>query len=970
MGGVTEDVHADISVGGDVLGQIAVGNNIVQIREHHGNLVFRLPPDAKLNPTRRPQPTKATRRAPQEFFGRQAEISLLVAEAKAGRAVNVDGRPGIGRSALLRKVADDERLQSVEYLSSGSLTPDDATQVLFDAFYYCDYPVRLTPQQAKPWLQEVQASIIVDDVEAAIVDRLVDLAPHCGFVLAATTAPLEGVHSVQLSGLAPDDARTLFESGLGRALGPDEIDSADKLCILAENFPSRILQTAATARASHQALSALADRAWTSGVLPGASLTGDDLRLVDLLAAIPGMVMPESWLAELIDLPDTVARLARLVSGGFVKAVPGVGHGLVDLRTPTDEARTAVVEHAVRFAQAQRAQMREPGPMTEALKEVQADCTQRGNWQAVLDIGAVLDPVYAQSGRWDAWNDVLARMLNAARALGDRAAEARALHQLGTRELCLLGAGTAAGLLAVALRIRQMIGDSAGAAATQHNISVIPSITAPTTDHLDHRQPAVRRIPRPKVAAAVAGTALMIVATTTVAVTLTNYTPAVSFDPTGLTFAAQPVSTPSSTFKVDLVNAGEATAHITAPRTAGSDATDFGVTATTCGAELPIGQHCTTTVAFTPLAQGERTALLEVDIAEGHSVAHVSLAGTGSPPTGVILDPTSLDFGDRFVATTSVTETLGLTMPGAGAPALGQVTVEGLDRTDYTLVNNTCTSQGLPSGGSCTVGVRFAPRAVGPRDARVQIMATDGSILAAAPVHGVGMPPPTRTGPTQAPAPGPTRVAVPDLIGKSVAGANQVLVAAGLRAQIMMRESNQSVAVDTVLRSAPGAGTEVDAGTLIGLVVSSGPANCVVPNVVNTPVANALTTLKSVCDISGSAEKVLSGEVSNGTVISTNPSSGATIAKGGSVQLVVSKGGVKVPNVVGMYPDEAQKAVTDAGLRAGHVGEGDVENRVSATRPAVGTLVEPNSTVQLDFNSDVPAPTPPTASPGHSINGG
>ena len=74
-----------------------------------------------------------------------------------------------------------------------------------------------------------------------------------------------------------------------------------------------------------------------------------------------------------------------------------------------------------------------------------------------------------------------------------------------------------------------MIGDSAGAAATQHNISLIPSITAPATDH---GQPTPRRGPRPKVAAAVAGTALMILATTTVAITLISYTPAVSFDPT------------------------------------------------------------------------------------------------------------------------------------------------------------------------------------------------------------------------------------------------------------------------------------------------------------------------------------------------------------------------------------------------------------------------------------------------------
>ena len=155
--------------------------------------------------------------------------------------------------------------------------------------------------------------------------------------------------------------------------------------------------------------------------------------------------MPESWLSELIDLPDTVARLDQLVSGRLVKALPDVvqaadsEHQRTRLAPPWSSTLSGSHKRTVRRYH-NPADGRGP-------EEVQADCTQRGNWQAVLDIGAVLDPVYPQSGRWDAWKDVLAPMFTAARAVGDRAAEARALHQLGTRELCLLGVGAAAGLL-------------------------------------------------------------------------------------------------------------------------------------------------------------------------------------------------------------------------------------------------------------------------------------------------------------------------------------------------------------------------------------------------------------------------------------------------------------------------------------------------------------------------------------------
>jgi beta-lactam-binding protein with PASTA domain len=440
----------------------------------------------------------------------------------------------------------------------------------------------------------------------------------------------------------------------------------------------------------------------------------------------------------------------------------------------------------------------------------------------------------------------------------------------------------------------------------------------------------------------------------------------VSFDPTGLTFPAQPVSTPSSTFMVDLVNAGQATAHITAPRTAGPNATDFGVTATTCGAALPVGQHCSTTVAFTPLAEGKRTALLEVDVAEGGSVARVSLAGTGSQPTGVVVDPTSLDFRERIVGTTSATKTLTLTMPATGAYPLGQLTVEGPSRADYTLVNNTCPSQGLPSAGSCVVDVQFTPRTAGPRDARIQLIAVDGSIMAAAPLRGVGTPPPTSTGP----APGPTLVTVPDLVGNNVASVGQVLAAAGLRVGTVEREPNESAAADTVLRSQPGAGTKVDAGTTVDIFASSGRASCVVPDVVNKPAENALAMIKSVCASTGSTKEVLSDAVPKDAVISTDPSSGATITKGGAIQLVVSKGGVRVPNVVGKYENDAGQTLTNAGLNAARVDPKDYENIVSSTSPAVGTLVEPSSKVKLIFQSAEPIPLPITTSPEQQISGG
>jgi Tol biopolymer transport system component len=74
---------------------------------------------------------------------------------------------------------------------------------------------------------------------------------------------------------------------------------------------------------------------------------------------------------------------------------------------------------------------------------------------------------------------VLDSLLSAARQTGDRASEAWALHQLGTREI---GAGArqqALDFLRRALNIRQELGDIVGIAYTQHNINFLVGPPAP-----------------------------------------------------------------------------------------------------------------------------------------------------------------------------------------------------------------------------------------------------------------------------------------------------------------------------------------------------------------------------------------------------------------------------------------------------------------------------------------------------------
>lgn len=946
MGGVEADVHAEVSVEGDVLGQLAIGNNILQIGSLHGDLVTVAQPGSIPNPVLRPPPVKVVPRRPDPFFGQRAESALLLAEARAGHAVAVEGSPGVGRSTLLRRVATDDALQSVAFLSEMRLSLDDAAQVLFDHFYHCDLPLRPTPAQARLLLQQVRATIVVDDIATDTARGLIDLAPNCGFVL-ATSSPVAGVRSLTVGGLAADEARALFEHSLGRALRPDEQSDADRLCMFAGNSPSRIVATAAMARASDQSLGELAEEVWASGASPDLQPTDADARLIDLLAAIPGLIMPESWLSELSHAPDVALRLRRWVTSGLVREFPDAGYQLVGSRTAPGDAREAVISHAVDIGRTQRGHIRRPCPMTDALQAVLADCTHHADWQAVLDIGAVLDPVYAQSGRWDAWRDVLAPMLNAARAVGNRAAEARALHQLGTRELCLLGTA-AAGLLAVALRIREMIGDTAGAAATRHNISQIPPAPAPDVGH----EPPPQTHSRPRLkAAAAAATALWTTVTIFVAIYLTYSTPSVSFATARLVFPDQPISTSGATQVATLVNNGQTTAHITMPRTVGTNAADFEVTATTCTAELPVGQPCDTTVAFIPTAEGTRTASLAVDVAEGGVVASASLAGTGSAPTGLIVNPPTLYFPEQAIGTAGQSQTITVTRRDPGTTMLGQTIVDGGAATAFGLVNDTCSGQVLTNAGPCTVDVQFVPKGPGPQVAHVQFVADNGSVAAGVSLQGAGVPRPV----TQ---PGPrSQVIVPQVVGKPIGTARVMLAAAGLRVGAVSDAPDDSTPAGQVVRSGPAPGTQVESGTAVDLVTSSGPPTCVVPDVAGQDLESAKSAIAATCAVVGAVTTKLTSESPANVVIRTVPPAGAEVTKGGAVRLVISKEGKRVPNVVGSYRGAAEDAIQGAGLSVGTITPADPsEARVIASSPAAGTPVEPGSNVNLTFEDLAPEP--------------
>lgn len=133
-------------------------------------------------------------------------------------------------------------------------------------------------------------------------------------------------------------------------------------------------------------------------------------------------------------------------------------------------------------------------------------------------------------------------------------------------------------------------------------------------------------------------------------------------------------------------------------------------------------------------------------------------------------------------------------------------------------------------------------------------------------------------------------VTVPSVIALSQAAATSALNAAGLVVGVVTMQSSPTVPVGHVIAQTPPAGSSVAAGSAVDLVVSSGPPQVVVPDVVGQGVSSATVALTGAGLVVGTVTHEVSTTVPFNVVISQAPAAGASVAAGSAVALVVSLG--------------------------------------------------------------------------------
>ncbi len=195
--------------------------------------------------------------------------------------------------------------------------------------------------------------------------------------------------------------------------------------------------------------------------------------------------------------------------------------------------------------------------------------------------------------------------------------------------------------------------------------------------------------------------------------------PVVTLNPTNVNFGNQNVGTTSAAQTVTLTNTGTISLTVSSITLTGTNASEFTET-NNCPASLAVNASCTLSMTFTPSANGARTASVGISDNAAGSPQPLLLSGTGvTPNPAVTLSPTSLNFGNQNVGTTSVTQPVKLTNTGTLAMTITGITLTGTNASDFAETNNCPAS--LAVNASCTISATFTPSATGARTGNVSI---------------------------------------------------------------------------------------------------------------------------------------------------------------------------------------------------------------------------------------------------------
>jgi hypothetical protein len=143
-----------------------------------------------------------------------------------------------------------------------------------------------------------------------------------------------------------------------------------------------------------------------------------------------------------------------------------------------------------------------------------------------------------------------------------------------------------------------------------------------------------------------------------------------------------------------------------------------------CNGPYAPNASCMITLTFTPLAAGQRSAILSIsdDAQNAPQSIQVSGTATAASPTNpaVSLSPSGLSFGVITQGTAIGPQSVTVTNSGGAPLHITSILLGGANGGEFIMTNG-CTAASYTVNATCTIGVSFAPLGTGSRSATITL---------------------------------------------------------------------------------------------------------------------------------------------------------------------------------------------------------------------------------------------------------
>ncbi len=201
-------------------------------------------------------------------------------------------------------------------------------------------------------------------------------------------------------------------------------------------------------------------------------------------------------------------------------------------------------------------------------------------------------------------------------------------------------------------------------------------------------------------------------------------------------------------------------------------------------------------------------------------------------------------------------------------------------------------------------------------------------------------------------------VIVPDLVGKDVVTALGQLTDLQLNTKVNGSEYSRKFPKNHVIYQEPNPGSEIKKDRDIRIIISKGPKNILMPNLISLSERQARMIMEENGISQGHLTHTYFEAVEKDHIIVQVPSAGTMITRGTSVDLLVSMGSrpvaYKMPELAGLSLDKAVLTIEKANLTVGEIrsqfDKHKPRNIIIHQEPLAGYRICENSPVSLVIN--------------------